>query len=363
MKDIVLIAIHLAVTIAKLFRPGGTRAVVAENLLLKQQLIVLHRPRRRAPNLTVWDRFLFGFGSLFLSSGRLRKVAIGLQPSTLLKLHEALVRRKYRRLFSSNHRPRKPGPEGPSDELIRAIVELKIRNPRFGCPRIALIISQTFDVDVDKNVVQRVLSKHYRPPPRGSGPSWLSFIGHAKDSLWSVDLFRCESVVLQSYWVLIMMDQFTRRIVGFGIQCGDVDGPALCRMFNEAIRGQGVPQYLSTDHDPLFEYHRWKANLRILEVDEIKTAPHVPRSHPFVERLIGTTRREFLDHVLFWNGRDLKQKLSDFQTYYNAERVHASLGGKTPSVVSGGGATKRAALGDVHWASHCRGLVQLPVAA
>ena len=84
MKDIVLIVIHLAVTAAKLFGPGGVRALVAENLLLRQQLIVLRRPRRRGPNLTVWDRFLFGFGSLFLSPGRIRKVAIGLhlEPST-----------------------------------------------------------------------------------------------------------------------------------------------------------------------------------------------------------------------------------------------------------------------------------------
>ncbi len=88
-------------------------------------------------------------------------------------------------------------------------------------------------------------------------------------------------------------------------------------MFNEAISGQGTPRYLSSDHDPLFEFHRWRANLRILEIDEIKTVPHNPISHPFVERLIGTARREFLDHVLFWNQRDLERKLSEFQAYCN----------------------------------------------
>ena len=128
MKDIALIVIHLSVMAAKMLGPGGLRAVVAENVLLKQQLIVLRRPRRRAPNLTVMDRFLFGFGSLFLRPQRIPKIAIGLQPSTLLKLHQALVRRKYRRLFSSTHRPKKPGPKGPSAALIRAIVELKSRN-------------------------------------------------------------------------------------------------------------------------------------------------------------------------------------------------------------------------------------------
>jgi len=159
---------------------------------------VLRRGRRRAPRLTLSDRLLCGFRALFLSLGRIRKVAIALRSSTLLAFHQALVRRKYRRLFSSTPCPTKPGPKGPDEALIQAIVELKSRNPRFGCPRIARIISQTFGIDVDKNVVYRVLTKHYRPAPGGNGPSWLSFIGHAADSLWSVDLFRCESIVLRT---------------------------------------------------------------------------------------------------------------------------------------------------------------------
>jgi transposase InsO family protein len=241
-----------------------------------------------------------------------------------------LVRRKYRQLFSSTPCAKKPGPKGPSDALIQAIVELKSRNPRFGCPRIARIITQAFGIDIDKNVVHRVLAKHYRPILGGTGPSWLSFPSHTADSLRSVDLFRCESIVLRSYWVLVVMDQFTRRLVGMGVHAGAVTGADVCRMFNAAIHGQRVPQHLSTDHDPVFEAHRWGANLWILEIDEIKTVPHVPLSHPFVERLIGTMRREFLDYMLFWNGRDLERKLAEFQVYYNAARGHASLDGRTP---------------------------------
>ena len=363
MRNLVLATLHLAVVAAKLCDAGGVRVVMAENLLLKQQLIVLRRARKRAPNLTSSDRLLFGFWSMFLSPGRIRKVAIALRPSTLLAFHRALVRRKYRRLFSSTSCPKKPGPTGPEEALIRAIVELKSRNPRFGCPRIAYIISRTFGIEIDKNVVYRVLATHYRPAPRGTGPSWLSFIGHTQDSLWSVDLFRCESIVLRSYWVLVVMDQFTRRLVGIGVHAGAVTGVDLCCMFNAAIHGQGVPRYLSTDHDPLFEAHRWMANLRILEIDELKTVPHVPLSHPFVERLIGTTRREFLDQVLFWNGRDLERKLADFQAYYNAARVHASLEGHTPMTFAGGHTVARAELTNVRWVSHCRDLVQLPTTA
>jgi transposase InsO family protein len=243
------------------------------------------------------------------------------------------------------------------------IVELKARNPRFGCPRIARIIAQTFGIDIDKNVVYRVLAKHYHPVPGGTGPSWLSFIGHAADSLWSVDLFRCESIVLRSYWVLVVIDQFTRRLVGFGVHCSAVTGADVCCMFNTAIRGKGVPRYLSTDHDPVFEAHHWAANLRILEIDEIKTVPRVPLSHPFVERLIGTVRRELLDHVLFWNASDLERKLTEFQTYYNTVRCHGSLDGRAPLTFAGGQTLPRADLRSVRWASHCRDLVQLPVAA
>lgn len=363
MKDLLLALLHVAVMTAKLCRPGGVRAVIAENLLLKQQLIVLRRARQRAPNLTRWDRLLCGFGSLFLSPGRIRRVAIGLRPSTLLAFHQALIRRKYRRLFSSSPCRKTPGPKGPSDALIQAIVELKSRNPRFGCPRIARILSHTFRVDLDKNVVARVLAKHYRPTPGNTGPSWLSFIGHTTDSLWSVDLFRCESIVLRSYWVLVVMDQFTRRLIGVGVHRGAATGADLCRMFNVAIHERGIPRHLSTDHDPLFEAHRWRAHLRILEIDERKTVPHVPWSHPFVERLIGTIRREFLDHVPFWNARDLERKLGDFQTYYNAARSHASLAGQTPSTFADGHTPARAELTRVRWVSHCRDLVQLPVAA
>jgi putative transposase len=82
-----------------------------------------------------------------------------------------------------------------------------------------------------------------------------------------------------------------------------------------------------------------------------------------VERLIGTIRREFLDHVPFWNARDLERKLADFQACYNAARRHASLEGHTPLAVGSGQTVAAADLNHVRWVSHCRDLVQLPVAA
>ena len=91
-------------------------------------------------------------------------------------------------------------------------------------------------------MITRVLEKHYRPgPDSGHGPSWRTFIGHLKDSLWSIDLFRFESILLETHWVLVAMHQLTRHIIGFGVHADDVDGVALCRKFNTAISTVGAP--------------------------------------------------------------------------------------------------------------------------
>ncbi len=328
MRDLLALFVHLLTTLAKLMGPGGTRAVVAETLLVKHQLLVMNRSRRRAPNLTAGDRVMMGLCTLFITPNRVRKAAAALKPATLLGFHLALRMRKYRLLFSPQRRA-KPGPKGPSKELIEAIVEMKRRNPRYGCPRIALQLSKAFSIEVDKDVVRRVLAKHYGPRPGGGGPSWLTFIGHAKDSLWSVDLFRCESIILKTHWVLVVMDQYTRRIIGFGVHAGDVDGMALCRMFNRAVSRMGAPKYLSSDNDPLFTYHQWEANLRILEIDELKTVPYTPISHPFVERLIGSLRRELLGIALLTAlvGCRLKERTGKREGNWHAIGQRCQCGG------------------------------------
>jgi hypothetical protein len=131
-----------------------------------------------------------------------------LKPATLLRFHRHLVKRNYRALFTAKRRG-KPGPKGPSQEVIHAIVEMKRRNPRFGYQRIADQINLTFGLSIDKSIVR-----------------------------------------------------------------------------------SSLPAYLSSDNDPLSEFQRWKANLRVLDITEVKTVPYTPVSHPFVERLIGTIRRE-----------------------------------------------------------------------
>ena len=130
MRDLAFLAVQLVVTVAKLTRPGGVRAVPDHN------------------------RFVLGLTTLFVRPRRVAKLTTILKPATLLRLHKALVDRKYRRLFSSTGTRRKPGPRGPMQEIISAILEMKFRNPRFGNQRIAQQISQSFRVQIDKDVVR-----------------------------------------------------------------------------------------------------------------------------------------------------------------------------------------------------------------
>jgi hypothetical protein len=159
MKELLALLVHLLTTIAKLLGPGGARAVIADSLLMKQQLLVLNRSRRRAPNLSPLDRLLLGFWSLFLRPHHIQRAAVILRPSTLLAFHDLLKKRKYRLLYPSNSK-RKPVPEGPWKELIQAIVELKQHNPRFGCSRSAQQINKAFGINIDKDVVRRILDAH-----------------------------------------------------------------------------------------------------------------------------------------------------------------------------------------------------------
>src|SRR5215831_2423803 len=155
MHDVLILFLHLIVTVVRLARPGGLRSVVAESLLVKDQLQILNRGRKRAPNLRAAERIIAGLCTLFMNPARVLRSAIVLKPSTLLHLHHVLAKRKYRMLFSLKRR-RQPGPKGPNKELIEAVVELKLRNLNWGCPRIAQQITLAFGVAIDKDVVRRI---------------------------------------------------------------------------------------------------------------------------------------------------------------------------------------------------------------
>ena len=129
MRDFIMLFIHVMVTVVRLAGPGGLRSVVAESALIRHQLLVLNRGRRRAPHLRATDRLAAGLFTLLMRPARILRSAIVLKPSTLLHLHNLLRKRKYRLLFSPKS-GRRPGPKGPNQELIDAVVAMKRRTIR-----------------------------------------------------------------------------------------------------------------------------------------------------------------------------------------------------------------------------------------
>jgi hypothetical protein len=150
----------------------------------------------------------------------------------------------------------KAWPEGPIRATLAAIVEMKHRNPKFGCVRIAQQIAYAFGIEINKDVVRGVIAIHSRPKTDTDGPSWLTVIAQAKDSVWSLDLFAlnrwsCAAIGCCWSWT-------SSPVVSPALACpACIDGMSACRMFNAATTGQCKPKYLSTDHDPLFRFHRW----------------------------------------------------------------------------------------------------------
>ena len=160
----------------------------------------MNRGKKRSPKLVTSDRFLFGVLAVFVGGSRLKNIAVIIKTATLLAFHKSLGNRKYSRLYSNRAR-RIPGRKPQDQALVDLVIEMKKRNPSFGYGRISMQIFKAFGITISRFAVGRILRKNKDQPPSGDGPSWLTFMGHMKDSLWSraavpVDLFRCESANL-----------------------------------------------------------------------------------------------------------------------------------------------------------------------
>jgi putative transposase len=292
MKTLTLLVIHVLTTLAKRAGPGGAKAIIAESVLLKHQQLIAHRSTGITPRLTTLDRFLCGLLTLFMRPGRIRKAAVILKPATLTKFRRALLSRNYHRLFSSQ-KNRKPGPKGPSDDLVRVIVELKQRNTQFGCPRIAQQINKSFGVNIDKDVVRRVLAKHYRSAPYDGGLSWLTFLRHTRDSLFSIALFRRKSIHKISSTPLAI-SQYTRRLIGYGISVCHLNQTVIFSLFDDAMPMFDASRSLRSIHDQSFSHHRCRRKL--FGLAGTGTVTILPRSPPVAARRIRTRRHKHKHH-------------------------------------------------------------------
>jgi putative transposase len=331
MKTLALLVIHVLTKLAQRVGPGGVKAIIAESVLVKHQQLIVCRSGRKTPKLTTLDRFLCGFLVLFMHPGRIRKVAVVLKPATFTKFRRTLLTRNYHRLFSSRTNA-KPGPKGPSDDLVRVIVELKRRNARFGCPRIAQQINRAFGLNIDKDVVRRVLAKHYRPENYDDGPSWLTFFRYMADSLWSTALFQRRSILPKILSSLIAIGQCARRIIGCGIAGCHFDQMVFWSLFTAGIPVVEASRLLSPANDPPFSHHRRRR--KCLGAGRTQTLAISPRAPPFTERRIRTRRRYHLDYRLNCGAIVLETEHEALNNNYNPFPMTGLLGESRSSKIN-----------------------------
>jgi hypothetical protein len=223
----------------------------------------------------------------------------------------------------------------------------------------ALIISRAFDVDIDKDVVRRVLAKHYRPGPGGDGPSWRTFFCHLTEGLWSLVLHRCKSLSVQRSRLLGVIAELTARLIDLDVYVSDV-GQIIVNRITELLAHL---RHGSTDHQLGFEFGPRHASPPIPEAAELSPLPYLARSPPLANSSIHTPSRELNETISSLTGNGLGLKLLDLCGHSTDRSARLLVGGDLP-VITCGQATEMQLDGvAIRSRTHCHGLNELPLAA
>src|SRR3989441_4607564 len=311
------------------FLCGGHRQLALENLALRHQLAVYKRTVTR-PKLRNSDR-LFWVALSRVWAGWREALAI-VAPDTVLRWQRRRFRRHWTALCS-----RPPVGRPPVNVEIRALVtRMADAKPLWGAPRIHGEL-QKLGIDVAERTVSRLIPKRCSPPSQ----TWRTFLTNHVRDLVSIDFFTVPTAGLRVLFVLVVLAHQRRRVLHFNV----TEHPTAAwtaQQIVDAFPDDSAPSYLLRDRDKIYG-HSFRQRVKGMGIDEILTAPYSPWQNPFAERLIGSIRRECLDHVLVLGERHLRRTLARYFAYYHRARTHLSLGKDAPH----GRAIERPELGRV----------------
>ena len=191
-------------------------------------------------------------------------------------------------------------------------------NPLWGAPRIHGEL-QKLGVEISQAAVSKYLVRHRRPPSQ----TWRTFLDNHLGNLVSVDFFVVPTVLFKVLFVFVVLAHERRRVVHINV----TDAPTAqwtAQQLVEAFPWQTAPRYLLRDRYAVYGV-AFSSRVKTMGIGEVKTAPRSPWQNPYVERLIGTLRRECLDHVVVLNETHLRRLLRDYLLYYHGARTHLSL--------------------------------------
>jgi len=305
-----------------LVSPACLRDIALENLALRQQLAVFKRKCPR-PRLRRTDRLFWVW--LSRSWKDWHRALVIVRPETVVAWH-----RKGFRLFWSWISRRKCGRPEASPAIRALILKMAVANPLWGAPRIHGELLK-LGIPISERTVSRLLPRKRRPPSQ----TWKAFLDNHLNQLVSIDFFTVPTATFRVLFVLVVLAHRGRRVVHFNVTEHPTAAWAT-RQILEAFPEDSAPRYLIRDRDQIYG-ECFRNNLRDMDITEVLTAPQSPWQNPFAERLVGSIRRECLDHMIVLGEKHLRQILKSYFDYYLVSRTHLSLAkdAPTPRVVQG----------------------------
>ncbi len=290
-------------------------ALQLEILALRHQLQVLERTRPRRVRLTRSDRLLWVWLSGVWRGWRAAVVIV--KPETVLAWH----RQGFRLLWTwkSRHRPGRPAVPCDVRALIRTMSDM---NPLWGAPRIHGELLK-LGIDVCEATVAKYMARRQRPPSQ----TWRTFLANHIDQIAAADFFVVPTITCRLLFVLVILTHQRRRVAHVAVTAHPT-APWTAQQLREAFPEDTAPRYLVHDRDHAFA--ALAATASGMGIEELRTAPRSPWQNAYAERLVGSIRRECLDHVIVVNGTGLVRVLSRYLTYYHQSRTHLSLAKDSP---------------------------------
>jgi hypothetical protein len=292
--------------------------LVLENMLLRQQLIVLKRQVKR-PTLSWRDRSLFVLLASKLPSWKQALVIV--QPDTVLRWHRDLFRWVWRR----KSRSRRPGRPPLADEVVALIKQMAKENRTWGAERIRGELLK-LGLRVSKCSIQKHIQE--ARGPRSPMQTWATFLRNHANDIWAVDFLQTYDLLFRAIFLFVVIELGSRRLVHFGVTRSPTDAWVAQQLREATPFGEG-PRFLIRDNDSKFgaAFDRVAHGTHI----HVLTTPYqAPKANAICERFLGSVRRECLDFFLILNERHLHKTMKQYQAYFNYARPHQGIHQRIP---------------------------------
>jgi transposase InsO family protein len=296
-----------------------SRAVLqAENLMLRHQLNVLRRRSAKRLSFEVLDRLIFT--ALYRFAPNVLDALAIVQPETVMKWHRV----GFRAYWHWKSRPRDGRPK-ISSEIRRLIREMSIANPLWGAPRIHGELLK-LGIEIGQTSVAKYMVRRRGPPSQG----WKTFLRNHADGIAAMDLFVVPTISFRMLYGLLIMKHDRLQIIWVGVTAHPT-AEWIANQLTEACGWEQAPRYLIRDRDGAYG-EVFIRRLRSIGIRDRPTSPRSPWQNGYAERLIGSIRRECLDHVVVFGERHLHHVLLSYMKYYNEVRTHLSLEKDAPAL-------------------------------